>query len=65
MHDPLLRERDNLREAIKRHRAARRPSTRSEADEELYAALGAARLEPEAAEHLRRQRDYYESPYYA
>lgn len=57
------RERDALREAILTHRDAQRPSLRRPHDEELYAALATVHLDEMAAEHLRRQQDYYESPY--
>lgn len=61
--EDLTAERDRLREAILEHRGAARPAQRSMRDWRLYEVLAAATLDPTAAEHLRREREYFDWPY--
>jgi hypothetical protein len=60
-------EADKLREAIRRHRSAKRPSQRSVADDELYRALG---IDPVPTVHhvppsayAQAEERYFDAPY--
>lgn len=52
-------ERDRLREAIRRHRAAGRLGERSVRDQELYRALATPPREPEACRTLYVQEQHF------